>query len=285
MKTLLAIINNPNNSDSFIKYILQMANDLSLELHLLNIQDPQAYPIGSAGATGAAALQFERNFEKERERDLEIIREKVSIVKNTLSLNVSSRFYSEVGSRNMMAEKYISEGKGDMLVLEGQEEENFWSLHATNMDIVMQVTCPVWIIPNTAEYKAFKKIIYATDYNEEDIQTLNNVISLTGNYSPTIIALHVLKSSDFHEKVLSSGFQDMVEKQTDYKDISVKTLKEESDRNIGKTVNDFSIKENADLLIILKENRGFFERIFKPSLTNKILTETELPVLVFHEKK
>lgn len=284
MKTLLAIVNNPYNSGMFIKYVLQMAGDLSLDLHLLYIQDPQAYPIDSTGATGAAALQFEQTMEFERERALKSLEAKVEEINKNSSLNVKTRFSTETGSRNITADNYISEGKGDMLVLEAQKEVNFWSLHATNMDVVLQVKCPVWIIPGGSNYGAFKKIVYATDYNEEDIETLNNLISLTSNYNPTIIALHVLKSSEFHEKVLSTGFQDMIENQTDYKDISVKTIKEEKDRDTGKTVNAFSIKENANLLVMLKENRGFFERIFKPSLTSKILTETELPVLVFHEK-
>jgi nucleotide-binding universal stress UspA family protein len=284
MKTLLAIINDPADSAPFLKYVIQMAGDLHLNLHLLYIQDPQAYPIGTTGATGAAAIQFERNLEKEREDTLDSLKEQVDILLQELTLQMKVDFSSETGSRNMIAEKYVKEGKCNMLVLEGKEEANFWSLHATNMDIVLQVECPVWIIPKPSNYKAFKKIIYATDYNEEDVDTLKNLIELTHKYSPKIIALHVLKSSDFHARVMSSGFQEMIEDQTEYDDIAVKTMKEESEGDIGKTVNHFSVKENADLLVILKENRGFFERIFKPSLTNRILSETELPVLVFHEK-
>lgn len=285
MKTLMPIINSPAECDSFLSYCIHMAEDMNLNLHLLYIQDPQAYPLGSTGATGAAAIQFERNLEIERETAMETLKTKAAENREKLKSDVSFRYSTEIGSRNMIADLYVSGGDADMLVLESQKEMNFWSLHATNMDMIMQVNCPVWIIPDVNNYKPFRKIVYATDFNEEDINTMKSLIKLAYKYNPSISALHVLKSSKFEEKVKSTGFQDMIREQTEYKDISLKTVQQDSESDTGQTVNSFAVNEKADLVVVLKENHGFFKRILKPSRTNEILSETDLPVLVFHEKE
>jgi nucleotide-binding universal stress UspA family protein len=50
-------------------------------------------------------------------------------------------------------------------------------------------------------------------------------------------------------------------------------------------INDYSSDIDANLVVMLKENRHFLERLFKPSSTKKLIKEAKLPVLVFHEKE
>ena len=42
-------------------------------------------------------------------------------------------------------------------------------------------------------------------------------------------------------------------------------------------------EEKIDLLTVVSRNKGFFEKLFSPSFTKKILTQHNVPLFVFHE--
>lgn len=152
------------------------------------------------------------------------------------------------------------------------------------MDVVEKVKCPVWIIPKGADYKPFTEIVYATDYKKEDIDSLQKLIATFPHYSPNITALHITDSVDFEERVKKAGFVEMLKKQTDYKSLWVRAFYQTKHDDLTELLNEFAIKSKADLLVLLKENKSFFNRIFNTSQTKEILKTAQLPILVYHEK-
>ena len=75
--------------------------------------------------------------------------------------------------------------------------------------------------------------------------------------------------------------RDMLQSKTGYQKITVKSLLEKDDENAAQLINEYALNINADLIVILKENRNFLERILSPGSTKKILKEATLPVLVY----
>ena len=64
MKTLLALINQPENSKNFIRYTIQLAKYISANLELISIQNPDIYPLGTPGSMGGAVVQVQENLER-----------------------------------------------------------------------------------------------------------------------------------------------------------------------------------------------------------------------------
>jgi len=283
MDILLSIIDHPETSDDFIAYSARMASDLNSNLHLLYVQDAESYPF-STGTTGISSVQMEQNLKTERENAIKILEDRIADQGLNISSSTSVEVAVETGSRVLVIDNYVNEYKVSMVVLKGQELSGFWSLGITNMDVILKLNCPVWVIPENITYKPYRKIVYATDFNEADIKTLQNLIGITQTFSPTITALHVTESSDFEEKLKKTGFRDMVVKSTQYEKIFFRFLRDESDGDMADNVNGFARSIKADLIVLLKENRSFFERIFKASSTGKIIKQAALPVLVYHEK-
>jgi nucleotide-binding universal stress UspA family protein len=62
-------------------------------------------------------------------------------------------------------------------------------------------------------------------------------------------------------------------------------LNESSNNDTAELLNDYALLIKADLIVVLKENKSFFERIFKSDPAKKIIKKSMLPVLVFHEKE
>lgn len=288
MKTLLAVIEDLLNMERFIEYNINLAGDMNFNLHLLYIQNPALYTL-STGTAAASSQPMDNEvdvirLETERKNALESINKQADKLCKNLSQDISTEVSAEAGTIKMVVNQYITNIKAEMIVLKGQDEVDFWLIDTANTDVIQKVNCPGWIIPSDFSYKPFKKIIYATDYNEADIQTLKRLVTLTKNFSPEITALHITDSLDFEEKAAKEGFKDMIVKETNYEKIFIKTLTDEKKKNTGEQINEYAAGKGFDLIALMKENKGFFDKIFKPSTTKQVIQKIRLPVLVFHKE-
>jgi nucleotide-binding universal stress UspA family protein len=285
MKTLLAIINEPRESKEFLRYVAGMANDLQGLVKVLYVQAPTNYPLGFTASTELPSLEAQGRMEMLAKESHDLIQKHMKDIVVELSNNNFAGSSSEIGSADVIVDELVSQNKVDMVVLEGQQDESFWTQSSSNMDVIQKVTCPVWIIPKGAVYAPFREIVYATDYKKEDITNLKRLIAMMPNLTPHITALHITDSVDFEAEVRKSGFVERLREQTSYPQLDVKALYQAGHDDLIELINDYSVKNGANLIVVLKENESFFERIFKPSHTKKILKTTDLPVLVYHERK
>lgn len=280
MKTLLAIINEPKKAENFVVYVTHLARDLHMSLHLQYVMETSNFMYGPPPVPGFTTIvQDQENTLLEDAK--QALGEHVREVLREISSGISIEYSAQLGLTTDLVDEYTSDGRAEMVVLEGQEHNSSWSQSASNIDIINNSNSPVWIIPHGAVYDPFREIVYATDYKEEDIPTLKNLIGLTKRFSPTVTALHVTDTIDFQEKVLKTGFNEMLQERTDYQDISVKSMIEESHEDTAMLINEYALKIGADLIVVLKENRSFFERILRPGSAKKIVKEAHLPVLVY----
>lgn len=289
MKTLLALINDPVSSEGFISYATSMAKDLNYNIHLIYIQNPALYTLssGTAAATSqpvGTELDVEQ-LEIERKNVLKSIKEKLHNLKHEISPDVSVDVSIETGSMDVIVNQYIEDGKADMVIQENQDEGGFWFLDSTSTNLVIKAKCPGWLIPPDIKYKPLKKIVFATDYNEADIITIKNLLDITRQLSPEIIALHITDSGDFEEKAKKTGYRDTIIEKTNYDKITIKSIIENKDEDMEDIINDYAVNANANLIVLLKQNHSFFDKLLKSSSTKKVIKKTRLPVLVFHEKE
>ena len=288
MKTLLALINDPVNSEGFIRYSVEMAGDMNMNLHLFYIQNPALYTLssGTAAATShpvGSEIDVVR-LEEERKNAITSIEKNLENFRNTISPDISINVSSEAGAMDLVVSRLVAENKADMLIVEGQDEKDLWIMDSSNTELILRANCPGWLVPSGAKYKSCRKIIYATDYHEKDIQTLRDLINITGRLSPEITALHITDSDAAGDKTEKPEFRENIVRQTGYTKISAQSIKDEKGKDLGENIHDYATGVNADLIVLLKENKKFFERIFKSSVTKKVMKKTTLPVLVYHEK-
>lgn len=285
MKALITLIDEPEGSKGFIEYVINLAGDLKTNVHLLYVENPNKYPLGTPNMTGAATAQLQVNLEERIKNARNTLERHVKDLKGQISGEVLIDISTEIDIEKSVVERMIRENQDQMVVMESPVAEGILTESSLTRNILRSVYCPIWVIPPDAGYKTFSQVIYATDYNEEDISTLLKLISLTHHFSPHITALHITDSLDFDLRVKKAGFQEIIKTKTDYRKIHVETMVEESGDDIAGLINDYATRTGADLVVLLKENRHFLERIFRSSSTNKVIKHTRLPVLVYHEHK
>jgi nucleotide-binding universal stress UspA family protein len=228
--------------------------------------------------------ELQRNLEQSVKETEIILKRYVKELMNLISGEMIVDITAEVNSEKIVLQQMIGEGHGQLLVLESTDKHSSWSENLITNEIIRSVECPVWIVPREAEYCTPAEIVYATDYKSQDISTLIRLVDMLGRFSPTITALHITDDAGFESKIKETGFQKMLQNNIGYQKINVNALLE-AGQDISKLINDFAIASETDLIVILKENRSFLERIFKASPEKKIIKHACIPVLVFHEKE
>lgn len=284
MKNIVFYIEQTDNSKEMIRYAALFAKIVDAKVHILYIQNPQFYSTqGSLGVMGTAAIPSPIQYQKNADEAKETIKGFIKEIEAELSGIPSIQFESYIGDPSVILKEKVENKTYDLVMLQGYTEVSFFSQNPVIMDIVRNVPCPIYIIPPEAKYQPLKKIIYATDYNEEDITTLKSLISLAKSFDPEIIALHISDDDKFEKKIKSEGFAKMLDEKTAYNKISVKMITDKDGEDAVESLIGEAERAKANLIVVLKENRNFFERLFKSSFTAELVKETQLPILVFQK--
>jgi nucleotide-binding universal stress UspA family protein len=283
MKTIAFLLEDQDSSWELIRYATLLAKDLKANVQVMFIQSPPVI-YGEHDFLGTAAVSVHQNI-PDYDDTVKVKAEKIiGELKNEISAETSITFKLEEGTASLVLSQKVESGEIDMVMLHGQTGESAWTQTLSNMDIVRNVQCPIWIIAPDLKYQPLKKIIYVTDYQKEDITTLKRLLSLTRPFVPEIIALHVSDNFGFEEKVTRAGFNEMIKMETGSVAISLKNIVDVKNQDITEILNKEAAEINADLIVVLQENKNFLERIFEGSFTKELINQTQIPVLVFHEK-
>jgi nucleotide-binding universal stress UspA family protein len=288
MKTLLSLVDNPADPDGFILYSFEFARDYEMNLHFIYIQNPILRTLDSGSAVDLMQpvgdeLDITR-VEKERKNALIELDKTIQEMRKNHFPEVTAGLGSETGAMDQVVNRFAANNRADMILIKGSSANGMGILDSTNAEMLVQIRCPGLLIPAGMDYRLFRKIVYATDYNPGDIDILSDLIDFAGKYSPEIIALHLTGSDEKVEQLESPGFKDAVIRQTGYEKISIELIRIEKGKNHGESINDFAGRVNADLVVLLKENKKFLQKIFESGITRKTLRKAQLPVLVYHEK-
>jgi len=150
-------------------------------------------------------------------------------------------------------------------------------------NIIEHAKCPVFVIPEEINLAELKNVVYATDYNPEDVTSLKHLSNFMKQSEDThITVLHNENEYNFDEKLRWTGFKEIVKGAVDSKDVefALKTKK-----NFLTGIEEYTEEKDPDLLVILKEKKGFFEQIFTSNEIKNVLTHFNKPVLVYHQKE
>lgn len=282
MKTILVLVKSQINSEKYIEYALKLAADINYNVQIFYVHNPDIIPLATPHLSGAAITQLHKEPE---ERMREAIRS-LSTITDTLIYKIAGQVIVEVtaaiGDEISLINEKVESGDVQMVMIESQGIRSFSLKESFAKEVIRKVNCPIWVIPENSVYNSIHSVIYATDYNEEDIPTLKKLIDLTYFNSPKITAIHITDNVDFDLRIKNAGFQKMLESKVEYENIEVKALVENHGDDMVGLINTYAARTSANLIVVLKDNRRFLERLFYPSSSEMIIGEANRPVLVFH---
>ena len=175
-----------------------------------------------------------------------------------------------------------SKYKPDLIVLgtEGRREDSKSVLAGLANSIISDLDVPVYAIPGPCSPEDFQqiKILYATDFNEGDHNSLERLLKIVDPFEMEITCIHIDTAHNpaKQERMDELNLQLKIEYGQHF--ISCQLI-EDDDVYLG--LKDFASRNQIKLLSFTVHKRGIFEKLFKPNLFKRILQESNLPILLF----
>jgi nucleotide-binding universal stress UspA family protein len=173
------------------------------------------------------------------------------------------------------------------MVIMGTKSEGFRSTELVGSvaaEVVHDTQIPLLVIPENANLKDFeevKNVLYATRFDDNDFLAIRKLVTILSGFSVNLVCAHVCDDPD--SKITQAKMNNLKE----YAKKTFKKTKIEFDVIKGKSASEafkgYIAGKNIDLMALTMHKRGILERLFNPSLTRKMLSDAEIPLLIFSE--
>ena len=155
-------------------------------------------------------------------------------------------------------------------------------LGSVTTKVTENAAVPVLALPDGSVSKVgeLKNLLYATDFDPSDYSALNRLLHML---SPLDIQLHCIHVSVGYKKPWDPVKMDELKQHLvhEYADKRLKFEVIVSD-NIVYGIESYIRNNGIDAIAVIAHHRGTLEKMFAPSITKKIFSETGRPLFVFH---
>ena len=150
------------------------------------------------------------------------------------------------------------------------------------MDAAKFVEDPLMIIPSDRLYKNIDHILFATDLklagNEDHLQFLALIAEKS---NAKIEFLHIRKQGENVEEQKIAAYQDQLNRTFGESRPRIAYL---YDNEINDGIQDAIQSKRPELLVVVRHKYGFFEGLFRNSISKQLISESKLPILVLQDK-
>jgi len=278
MKKILVFAYPFNQIERIVDYSVRFARDLGLPLEFIHVVEEPVVPVdpmtSNFNPRGITTDTVPNDFVENRSRVLQ----KVLSIKNaSMEIPVSYTFKVVPGSIQILTADIASRDDVEMVLVPNQEDRDS---NRPAIELIEGTDHPVYTFPIEAEYHPIRRIVYASDYNEKDLAIVKRISTIARKVVASITVFHVNKEEKYEGHLKNDGFRELLEQDPELSGIEVTETKSEK---IVRGIKDFSKRNYADLVVLLKENKGFIREFFGKSTTKDLVKDSPIPVLIYHE--
>jgi nucleotide-binding universal stress UspA family protein len=168
----------------------------------------------------------------------------------------------------------VKEDKIDYLVM-GTSGASGWEsffIGTNTSSVVLELDVPVLSVPVGAPFKKIEIIGFTTRFRTKDKKALETVLKMAHLTKAKVKCLYVKTTDSDVSKATVEHWEN------EFKTDPIEFFVINSD-DVQATILDFIMYKDIDVLTMLPYKKSFFERLFKPSLTKKLTTDFEIPIL------
>lgn len=281
MKTLLFLQTNSIASKETVEFVLSLAKDLNANVKFLHVHYPDV--LYAASLTTNTEL-FQTPINKEVYPSEEINRTEAYMRELKADGKVDNKAYFEyfTGSPEIILRSKFLAGEFDMIALRNEFTTLSMNPYQLIKNIIKNIECPIWVIPEQP-YKGISSALYATDYQEGDVNSIKLLTQTLGDNLQKITLLHLADQVGFYQKIMSIGFKTYIEEQVNKPTESL-ILSTHDKKTIPSYFTEAMQKGEYNFIVALKENKNLFQKVFYRSFTTKLLKGTDELVLILHTK-
>ena len=152
---------------------------------------------------------------------------------------------------------------------------------STTKHLIEKAPCPILAIPADASHMPIKTIVYATDFEEEDVYAIRKLVEMAKQFNAKIKVVHISTKEEYKGEMQMEWFKEMLKEKVTYERMDFELLFTEDVFNalriyIGNT--------NADLMVMLeREHKSIIKKWFHRDLVKKMESYGRVPLLSFRD--
>ena len=275
MKKILFPTDFSETANNAFIYALNLAENQNAELYVLHAFQ---YPMISGGVD---AVILQDVYDTIELNNFENLKESIpglrKLAEDNGFTNVDLKFVVKEGMLTYVLPKIIEEEKIDFVVMGTTGNTGFEKVifGSNTMNAIRDLKIPILSIPHNYKYKKINNIGFTTVFQDKDRKALDYLTEIAYRYKAKVHCLHVSKDGNYDIPTLNHWKNYYKDEPVDF---SIYTADESVD-----AVLEFIKEEKIDVLTVVSRNKGFFEKLFSPSFTKKILSQNSIPLFVFHE--
>lgn len=166
--------------------------------------------------------------------------------------------------------EYAKKIAADLLVVgtEGMNEFNEQVFGSRSSRMVLQADRDILVVPRKVYFKRPRKLVYASDYLEEDKLAIQKVVEFASFFNSEIDIVHVSSSQRMIDKALHQSMVNEIKPFVKSEKVSyvLKTFRD--DLALG--LENYLQLAKGDMLVTLSKKKDFFDKVFSNNLSRKM---------------
>lgn len=134
--------------------------------------------------------------------------------------------------------------------------------------LVMQTDRDILVIPRKVHFKRPRKLVYATDYVEEDKVAIQKVVEFARFFDSEIDIVHVSSRSRVIDKALHNNMTEEIKPFVNYELVNYVLKSFRDDLALG--LENYLQLAKGDMLVTLSKKKDFFDQLFAKNLSRKM---------------
>ena len=170
--------------------------------------------------------------------------------------------------------------KADFIVMGTKGASNMidrW-FGTTAQTVIKTAKCPVWIIPNRTHIHFPKKILYAADFQEDEIVATHKVLGMAKPLEADCKVVHI---HDYFEENTAKIIQRKINNLQYAFDEENVSFKNVNYVDIIQGLENYIHSYKPDVLALAVHEKSFLSKIFDASVSKHFIQEAKLPMFTF----
>lgn len=276
MKRIICPIDFSEAANNAVEFSANLAAGFKGELTLLHIVPKMALQDVSNKNSDLLSTIVER--EKEADAKLQTY---CSMVEEQYQVTCKTKIKTYNAGLEKALAIEMDEEDYELIVMgtSGADDFNqlFFGTHTYH--VIRKTTIPLLLIPKGCSFEGLRRVVYASDYNHEDVQTLEKILRITNVFNSTIDFLHVSSHDTPKSEEIFQLFKDLYQDRLALSEDKI-TFQRVVDKDVARAIDQYMEASKSDLLVLQAEHRNLVQRLFHESVTKKLSLVAGYPVLV-----
>jgi nucleotide-binding universal stress UspA family protein len=269
-KAILLPTDFTEDAEKAFQYALEICKKMEADLHLFHaIEEPYDY-----------AVRIEEQVEKQKNEAYEKLQDMMKQARESEQYSELT-IYSEIkrGKPFTAILTKAEELNAHLIIVGTKGESSLKRILYGNVtsSIILESEIPVLTVPANSKKPYLDRFIFATDFRDDDLQSLQKTINFARPFDAVIHVLHVSSSSDMEAEIKFRGFCNLVEEKMNYSKFQFDNLKAE---RFSKGISEYLNNNPVSLLTITRYKKTFLKTLLWASSKQELTYHTRVPMLV-----